>query len=72
MAMASDRCRVIRFRIRRDGQQIGPWYANDEAAELAAIDRGLARRDAHYDLLHLEAGVVIDCVEVGDEEPPRG
>jgi hypothetical protein len=60
---------VIRFRIRRDRQQIGPWWPSDEAAEAAAIELGLALRDEHYDVLHLEPGVVIDCEEVNDEPP---
>ncbi len=61
---------LIRFRVRQHRQQIGPLHDSDEAAEQAAIDLGLARRDEHYDVLHLGDGVVIDCVE-SDDSPAK-
>lgn len=61
---------MLRYRIRKARQQIGPWYATDDEAEQAAIDLGLARRDEHYDVLHLEPDVVIDCSEQADDEAP--
>ena len=58
---------MLRFRVRRSGKRVGPWWPSIEDAEQAAIDLGLARRDDHYDMLHLEPEVVIDCSEAVED-----
>lgn len=59
---------MLRYRVRKSRVRIGPWYATLEEAEEAAIALTLARRDEHYDILHLEAEVVIDCRELDGED----
>ena len=54
---------MIRYRVRQSRKQLGPWWSTLEEAEQHAIDLDLARRDAHYDMLHLADGIVIDCRE---------